>query len=175
LRGSPSNGPKTTSVNQQGGELVTLEIQGTVWLSSNEGLGELWDGKTAEEANAVAKQVRLEINGEFDVSRRPKMFSDGEPGKEDLATVIDTDKSVLGRWYCPRVGRLFVCKQFAQHDDGREPGVYAHGKSYQVCIEGTYFGTYASAAEANAVVHKVWDERYGDNGKVDSLRRDQQH
>src|SRR6516162_1177123 len=25
LRGSPSNGPKTTSVNQQGGELVTLE------------------------------------------------------------------------------------------------------------------------------------------------------
>src|SRR6516164_4244928 len=26
LRGSPSNGPKTTSVNQQGGELVTLEL-----------------------------------------------------------------------------------------------------------------------------------------------------
>src|SRR6516164_9566479 len=26
LRGSPSNGPKTTSVNQQSGELVTLEF-----------------------------------------------------------------------------------------------------------------------------------------------------
>jgi hypothetical protein len=55
--------------------------------------------KTAEEANAVAKRVRLEINGAFDVSRRPEMYSDYEPG--DLATVIDTDKAVKGRWYCP--------------------------------------------------------------------------
>src|SRR5262249_53631527 len=30
LRGSPSNGPKTTSVNQQGGELVTLEKSSVV-------------------------------------------------------------------------------------------------------------------------------------------------
>src|SRR6516164_376147 len=45
LRGSPSNGPKTTSVNQQGGELVTLEsLRGPRKIATSADLceSELW-------------------------------------------------------------------------------------------------------------------------------------
>jgi hypothetical protein len=118
--------------------------------------------KTAEEANAVAREIRAEFNGEFDVSRRPEW--DYDPN--DLATVIDTDRAVKGRWYCPRVGRLFVCKHYALRDNGLEYGVEtSHGK-YQVRIERKAYGRFASAAEASAVAHKIYDELWGDNGRV---------
>jgi hypothetical protein len=118
--------------------------------------------KTAEEANAVAEQIRLEVNGEFDITRRPKINTD----PEDLATVIDTDKAVKGRWYCPRVGRLFVCKQLGERDNGQKFGVYSDCGTYYVQIERKRYGTYASAADANAVSHRVLDELWGDNGRV---------
>jgi hypothetical protein len=119
--------------------------------------------KTAEEANAVAKPIRLKANGEFDISRRPEMFIEAP---SDLATVIDTDKAVKGRWYCPRVGRLSVCKQLGERGSGREFGVYAGRGTYYVQIERKTYGTYTSAAEANVVAHKIMDELWGDNGRV---------
>jgi hypothetical protein len=123
--------------------------------------------KTSEEANAIAVQVRLEANGEFDFSRRPKRNYDFN----DLATVIDTDRAVKERWYCPIKGRLFVCKQFAQHGDGLEYGVEAHRRKFNVRIERKYYGVYASAARANAVSHGIMDELWGDNGLFVGVRR----
>jgi hypothetical protein len=121
--------------------------------------------KTAEEANAVARRVRAEINGEFDISRRPAMYSDYEPS--DIATVIDTDKVVKERFYCPRVGRLFICKQLGGRHDGLKHGVTViKGGIHRVRIDRKSYGTYASAAEANAVAHKIYDELWGDNGQV---------
>jgi hypothetical protein len=118
--------------------------------------------KTAEEANAIAKRIRLEINGEYDFSRRPQW--DYDPS--DIATVIDTDKAVKGRWYCPRVGRLFQCKERTQRGNGLEYGVTSDRDGYRIRIDGKAYSGYATAAEANAAAHKVFDELWGDNGKV---------
>jgi hypothetical protein len=122
--------------------------------------------KTAEEANALAKEIRLELNGEFDVSRRPEWTY-----PKSTSVVIDTDEAVLGRFYCPRVGRLFLCKQFKQRDDGLEYGVHEVQGAYRVDIERKRYGCFASAAEASAMAHGVFDELWGDNGLFVGVRR----
>jgi hypothetical protein len=118
--------------------------------------------KTAEEANAVADEIRKEVRGAFDLAMRPERNTE-----ERVAVIIDTDKVVKDIWYCPKAGRMFRCKEIVRIQ-GLEMGVsYKSDRDvWRVRVERAYYGAFKTLEEANAKVHEVRDELYSDSGII---------